>query len=141
VGYGFLSIPVFYGKSPFGTASEHKTWVEFLAFLKWVRRRYPCQQTLHVVLDNYGPHLKTEVRKWAAVHNIRFYLTPTDASWLNRIECHFAPLKKFALATSDFRGHGEQQRAIENYLSWRNGKRPVTMEPWRSHKRGQRQAA
>jgi len=125
----------------YGQFTLHKTWVEFLAFLKWVRRRYPSQQKLHVVLDNYGPHLKTEVRVWAALHNIRFYFTPTDASWLNRIEGHFTALRKFALETSDFRSHGDQQRAIEKYLSWRNGKRPVAMQPWTSHKHGQRQAA
>jgi transposase len=125
----------------YGQFTARKTWVQFLSFLKWVRRRYPRQQRLHVVLDNYGPHLKAEVLAWAAKHNIRFYLTPTEASWLNRIECHFTALKKFALDSSDFRWHGEQQQAIENYLSWRNRQRPVTMTPWKNAKRSQRPAA
>jgi transposase len=105
----------------YGQFRRRKTSVEFLAFLKWVRRRYPPHQILHIVLDNYGPHLKSEVREWAAAHNIRFYLTPTQASWLNRIECHLTALKKFALANSDFRSHEAQQQSIEDYLSWRNG--------------------
>lgn len=125
----------------YGRFTEHKTWVEFLAFLKWVRRRYPGHQVLHIVLDNYGSHLKTEVRAWATTHDIRFYFTPTEASWLNRIECHFTALKKFALENSDFRTHGEQQNAIEDYLSWRNRKRTLTVKPWKTHKRGQRRAA
>lgn len=54
---------------------------------------------------------------WAAAHNIRFYLTPTQASWLNRIECQFTALKKFALENSDFRTHEEQQQSIESYLT------------------------
>lgn len=125
----------------YGQFSPHKTWVEFLSFLKWVRRRYPSQQVLHIVMDNYGPHLKTEVRLWAATHNIRFYLTPTNASWLNRIECHLTGLKEFALRTSDHRSHQEQQQAIEDYLSWRNRARTLTMQSWKTFKRCQRQAA
>jgi transposase len=125
----------------YGRFFPRKTWAEFLAFLKWVRRRYPGQQTLHVVLDNYSPHLKTEVRDWAATHNVRFYFTPTNASWLNRIESHFTALKKFALDTSDFCTHEEQQESIEDYLSWRNGQGVLSMTSWRAWKRHQRKAA
>ena len=124
----------------YGRFFPRKTWVQFLAFLKWVRRRYPGGQTLHVVLDNYGPHLKTEVRDWAAAHNVRFYFTPTEASWLNRIESHFTALKKFALENSDFRTHEEQQESIEDYLSWRNGQGLLSMTSWRAWKRRQRKA-
>src|ERR1043166_5241885 len=125
----------------FGQFTYRKTWVEFLAFLKWVRRRYPRHQVLHVVLDNYGPHLKTEVRTWAATHNVRFYLTPTQASCLTRIECLFAALKKFALENSDFRSHEEQQQSIEDYLSWRTQQGVISMEAWKPKKHHQAKAA
>jgi transposase len=126
----------------YGQFTWHKTWVEFLGFLKWVRRRYPSTQVLHMVLDNYGPHLKAEVRAWAATHRVRFYFTPTEASWLNRIESHFTALKKFALDTSDHRSHEEQQQAIEDYLSWRNRKRLLAMQAWKRRPgRHQRKAA
>jgi transposase len=115
----------------YGQFTWHKTWVEFLEFLKWVRRRYPFSQVLHMVLDNYGPHLKAEVRAWAAAHRVRFYFTPTEASWLNRIESHFAALKKFALDTSDHLSHREQEQAIDDYLSWRNRKRLLAMQAWK----------
>jgi transposase len=124
-----------------GQFTRRKTWVEFLAFLKWVRRRYPSHQVLHIVLDNYGPHPKAEVREWASTHRVRFYFTPTNASWLNRIECHFAALKKFCLDNSDFRTHAAQQQVIEDYLMWRNGDGYISMRSWRTHKRHQAQAA
>ena len=124
-----------------GQFTTHKTWVEFLTFLKWVRRRYPPQQVLHIVMDNYGPHLKSEVQMWAALHKIRFYFTPTDASWLNRIECHFTGLKKFALTASDYRTHQEQQQAIKDYLDWRNRNRSLSMQSWKAHKRGHKPVA
>jgi hypothetical protein len=42
------------------------------------------------VLDNFSPHLTakkdTRVGDWAAANNVEFAYTPTDSSWLNRIE-------------------------------------------------------
>jgi transposase len=125
----------------YGQFTTRKTWVEFLSFLRWVRSRYPAWQKLHVVLDDYGTHLKWEVRMWALAHSIRFYFTPTNASWLNRIECHFTALRKFALEPSDHRSHAEQQQAIESYLTWRNRYRPLTRQPWQAYQRLHRQAA
>lgn len=116
----------------FGQFHRAKTWVEFLQFLKWLRRRYRKTETLHIVMDNYSPHLKAEVRDWAKANRVKFYLTPTNASWLNRIEAQFTALKKFALDNSDFRTHEEQQAAIESYLAWRNGRREIALEPWRA---------
>src|SRR5262249_9801055 len=79
-----------------GQFHARKTWVEFLGFLRWLRGRYPAWERLHVVLDNYGPHLKAEVVAWAWANKVRLYFTPTNASWLNRIECQFTQLKEFA---------------------------------------------
>jgi hypothetical protein len=73
---------------------------------------------------------------------ILFCFTPTAASWLNRIESHFAALKKFALDTSDHRSHEAQQEAILDYLDWRNRKRLLATRPWRPARfQHQRQAA
>lgn len=120
-------------KRLFGQFRCRKTWTDFLSFLKWLRRRYRRGEMLHIVLDNYKPHLKQEVLDWAKQHRVRFYFTPTNASWLNRIESQFTALKKFALDNSDFRTHEEQQQAIESYLAWRNGRRDIAVESWRSH--------
>lgn len=125
----------------YGRFTRRKTWVEFLSFLKWVRRRYPRDQVLHIVLDNYGPHLKTEVQAWAARHQIRFYFTPTQASWLNRIECHFTALKKFVLENSDHRSHEEQQQTLESYVRWRNGQRELSLQSWKAYQRHCNKAA
>lgn len=119
----------------FGIFAQEKNWVEFLRFLQWLRRRYRPSGTLYIVLDNVGYHTKQEVRKWAARHRIRFYFTPSNASWLNRIECHFTALRKFAVNNSDFRTHEEQQEAIEQYLAWRNGTRDISLKSWKSYRR------
>ncbi len=117
----------------FGQFYAQKTWREWLTFLKWLRRRYRSGETLHVVLDNFGTHLKEEVLRWVKTHHVKLYFVPTNASWLNRIESQFTALRKFALNNSDYHGHEEQQQAIESYLAWRNGRREIAIEPWRSH--------
>jgi transposase len=118
----------------FGRFTARKTWKEFLGFLRWLRRRYPREQRLYIILDNYKPHAKTEVVVWAATHNVKLIFTPTNASWLNRIECEFTALKKFALDNSDYTIHEDQQGAIESYLQWRNGKRMTATQSWEKFK-------
>jgi transposase len=122
----------------FGEFVSSKKAKEWLTFLKHLRRRYPSHEALHIVLDNYGTHIAVDTLKWAKSHNIKFYWLPTNASWLNRIECQFTALKKFALENSDFRTHEETEEAIKSYLDWRNGKRPIAMESWKSHIRKMR---
>lgn len=113
----------------------------FLGFLKWLRRRYRGRGTLHIVLDNIGFHRTREVLAYAAAHNIKFYWTPTGASWLNRIECHFAALRKFALDNTDYPSHDQQQAAIQQYLTWRNRRRTISIQDWPTHGHHHRQAA
>jgi transposase len=111
-----------------GQFTTQKTAVQWLGFLKWVRSLYPFWQTLHIISDNYPTHITASVREWVATHNIHFYFTPTNASWLNRIECHFAALKKFALRPSNHQTHDEQRHAIESYLEWHNGRRQISSQ-------------
>jgi transposase len=118
----------------FGRFTERKTWRDWLSFLRWLRRRYPKQERLHLVMDNFKPHSKGEVVAWARTHNVTFVFTPTNASWLNRIECQFTALRKFSLNTSDYTTHEDQQDAINSYLSWRNGQRSITTQAWHDFK-------
>src|SRR5712692_11934698 len=64
------------------------------------------------VTEGYSPHLSTNkdgrVGEWAAANNVEFAYVPTNASFLNRIECHFAALRYFALDGTDHRNHDEQ---------------------------------
>jgi hypothetical protein len=42
---------------------ERKRWIEFLAFLRQLRRRFLAGR-LSLILDNYDPHKKAQVRGW-----------------------------------------------------------------------------
>lgn len=46
--------------------------------------------------------------------------TPTNSSWLNRIEAQITALRYFALDGTDHAGHKEQGSIIRRYTIWRN---------------------
>jgi transposase len=124
----------------FGQFVEKKNWRTFLDFLKWVRRRYRSGEVLHILLDNASFHLKREVLEYAASHRIKFYFTPTGASWINRIECHFTAVRKFCLDDTDYASHDEMQAVIQRYFAWRNGSDTISVQDWQKHKRQYRKA-
>jgi transposase len=124
-----------------GTFAEKKNAATFLSFLRWLRGRYRSTEVLHVILDNASFHLTAEVMAYVASHRIRFYFTPTGASWLNRIECHFTALRKFTLDNTDYRSHEEMQQTMRRYLAWRNGAESLSITNWRHYRRTHRKAA
>jgi hypothetical protein len=77
-----------------------------------------------IVCDNFSPHLTTKkdkrVGQWAAASNIEIARTPTNSSWLNRVETQFTAIRYFALDGTDHVGHEEQGSMIRRYITWRN---------------------
>ena len=59
-------------------------------------------------------------RAMAAANNLELAYVPTNASFLNRIECHFTALRYFALNGTDHQSHEEQNSMIRRYIAWRN---------------------
>jgi transposase len=98
---------------------DRKRWQEFLDFCKQLRRRFPAGR-LYLICDNYGPHGKAEVRAWCGEHHIELVFTPSNASWLNWIECEFTALRYFTLDGSDYPSHTAQELAIARYIRWAN---------------------
>jgi transposase len=96
-----------------------KRWKEFLEFCKLLRRQWPTGR-LYLIMDNYGPHKRAEVRDWCADNDVELVFLPTNASWLNWIEAEFAALRYFALNGTDHATHTEQGKAIGGYVRWRN---------------------
>jgi transposase len=76
-----------------------------------------------IVCDNHFPHLSTRVDQrvgdWAAANNVEVTYTPTNSSWLNRIEAQFTALRYFALDGTDHHSHKEHGSMIRRYI-WRN---------------------
>lgn len=109
-----------------GQIKPRKRHQEFLAFLNYIRKRYPKEERLYIVMDNFSPHLHPKVQQWGKKNNIRFVFTPTNASWLNRIECHFGALRKFVFHDTNYQSHDELRKAIHAYIRWRNSHKKDT---------------
>ena len=103
-----------------GQVRKRKTHRDVLAVFQRLRACYPAGTRLYIVMDNFTTHRHARVRGYLARHNMEAVFTATYASWLNAIEAHFTPLKKFALSVSDDRDHRPRRRRIARYLTWRN---------------------
>ena len=80
----------------FGHVKPRKTRARFLEFCRYLRSLYPPEVRIAIICDNFSPHLSTardsRVGDWAAASNTEIAYTPTNASWLNRIEAQFTAL-------------------------------------------------
>jgi transposase len=108
----------------YGHIKPRKTRARFLEFCRYLRTLYPPDVQIAIVCDNFSPHLTTRkdkrVGQWAAANNVEIAYTPTNASWMNRIEAQFTALRYFALDGTDHTTHQEQASMIRRYIIWRN---------------------
>lgn len=109
-----------HGDELWGYVRPRKRRQETLDVLRRLRRRYPMPQRIHLILDNFSPHGTPEVRRWCRQNNVHLIWTPTNASWLNPIECQFTPVKEFVISNSDPGSHREQATALRRYAAYRN---------------------
>jgi transposase len=108
----------------YGHIKPRKTRARFLEFCRYLRSLYPPPVRIAIICDNFSPHLTTatdaRVGLWAAASNVEIACTPTNCSWLNRIEAQFTALRYFALDGTDHASHKEQASIIRRYIIWRN---------------------
>jgi transposase len=108
----------------FGHIKPRKTRTRFLEFCRYLRSLYPPSVRIAIVCDNFSPHLSTRkdrrVGTWATANNVEIAYTPTNSSWLNRIEAQFTALRYFTLDGTDHGSHTEQASMIRRYIIWRN---------------------
>ena len=91
-----------------------------LEFLKDIRRRYPPDVQVYLVMDGLSAHWTQEIRDWAAANHVGLLPTPTNASHLNRIECHFWAYVEFVINGSDYPDWDEFNKATQAYIRRRN---------------------
>ncbi|MGI5149439.1 family 43 glycosylhydrolase [Plantactinospora sp. CA-294935] len=85
----------------YGHIKKTKDRSKFLEFCRYLRSLYSADVRIAIVCDNYSPHLTTKrcrrVANWAEANNTEIAYTPTNSSWLNRIEAQFTALRYFTL--------------------------------------------
>jgi hypothetical protein len=108
----------------YGHIKKRKRRGEFLEFCRYVRSLHPAGARIAIVCDNFSPHLSTRkdkrVGQRAAASNVEIACTPTNSSWMNRLECQFTALREFTLNGTDHATHHEQGSMIRRYIAWRN---------------------
>ncbi|WP_433259457.1 IS630 family transposase (plasmid) [Streptosporangium sp. CA-135522] len=108
----------------YGHIKKTKNRSKSLEFCRYLRTLYPADVRIAIVCDNYSPHLTAKrcrrVAEWAEANNVEIAYTPTNSSWLNRIEAQFTALRYFALDGTDHPSHTAQGSMIRRYVIWRN---------------------
>ncbi|GAB3179520.1 transposase [Streptomyces incanus] len=107
-----------------GHIKKTKNRSKFLEFCRYPRSLYPADVRTAVVCDDFFPHLTTKrcrrVADWAAAGNVELAYSPTNSSWLNRIEAQFTALRCFTLDGTDHASHKAQGSMIRRSLIRRN---------------------
>ena len=99
----------------------HKNAGEVLAFYQQIRMRYPRRLRLYLIADNLSTHTTPTIREWAAGANTELVFTPTYASFLNRIECHFWGIGEFVINNADYPDWDALAKAMADHIRYRNG--------------------
>ena len=88
--------------------------VEFRAFLDQVEAAVPADLEVHLVLDDPKTHeTRLVAHGWLARRPRRhLHFTPTGASWLNLVECRFAPPSRRRLGRGALTGTADLEAAI-----------------------------
>jgi transposase len=94
---------------------------DMLAFMRQIRACYPARRRLYWIQDNLSANWVPDIRTYAAGHNIELVPTPTYASYLNPVECHFSALTQFVVANADYPNWESFALALARHVTYRNG--------------------
>ena len=116
----FAAMSYLEGKLIYRTEEKH-TQVEWLRFLKQIRREVPRDVDVHLIADNYSTHKHAKVKAWLKRHK-RFHMhfTPTSSSWMNLVERFFADLTEDCIRAGSLASVKELTDAITTCLAERN---------------------
>jgi len=94
---------------------------DMLAFMAQIRSCYPARQRIHWIQDNLSANWVPDIRAFAATNNMDLVPTPTYASYLNPVECHFSVLTQFVVAGADYLDWDAFAFALARHITYRNG--------------------
>jgi transposase len=104
-----------------GRLRAHKNAAEVLGFYRQIRMRYAPALRIYLIADNLSTHKTPAIREWAATSNVEPVFTPTYASFLNRIECHFWAIGEFVIKNADYPDWNTLAKAMADHITYRNG--------------------
>ena len=89
----------------------------------WAQQSRP--ERLRATYSQHGwvrsAHKTPDIRHWAQDSNVELVFTPTYASFLNRIECHFWAIGEFVVNNADYPDWDACKKAMADHIHYRNG--------------------
>src|SRR4051812_30394870 len=92
-----------------------------LAFMTQIRAAIPAHRRIYWIQDNLSANWTPDIRAFAAATRIELVATPTYASYLNPVECHFFPINEFVVNTADYVDRDAFAWALARHVQHRNG--------------------
>jgi transposase len=93
---------------------------DVLVFMRQIRLAYPARQRIFWIQDNLSANWVPEIRSFAAGNRIELVATPTYASYLNPVECHFSALSQFVVCNADYLDWDAFGYALAHHVRYRN---------------------
>ena len=94
---------------------------DMLAFMAQIRHCYPTRQRIYWIQDNLSANWVPDIRTFAANNRIELVPTPTYASYLNPVECHFSVISQFVVCNADYLDWDAFAFALARHITYRNG--------------------
>ncbi len=94
--------------------------IDMLGFMRQIRLAYPARQRIYWIQDNLSANWVPPIRAYAAANRIDLVPTPTYASYLNPVECHFSALTEFVVCNADYLDWDAFGHALANHIRYRN---------------------
>jgi transposase len=130
----------YYHGTFFGRLRRRKTAKNILSFFRELRRHYPAEQRIHIIMDNLSAHSTEDIVKWAKENRVSFAPTPTNASWLNPVECHIGDIQRLALKDTNYTKWPEVDAALQSAIRYKNAHRKEMLENREKRKKDKRTA-
>src|SRR5438093_49986 len=92
-----------------------------LAFMAQIRGSFPASRRIYWIQDNLSANWTPDIRKYAAANKIELVPTPTYASYLNPVECHFSAISQFVICNADYLDWDAFAFALARHITYRNG--------------------
>jgi transposase len=104
-----------------GQCHQRHRHQEYLKFLRQLDKEFPPKIDLHLIVDNYGTHKHSNVKKWLEKHSrFKVHFTPTSSSWLNLVERWFGALTAKEIRRGVFESVPDLIQTIEAYIQANN---------------------
>jgi transposase len=93
---------------------------DVLTFMRQIRLAYPARTRIYWIQDNLSANWVPPIRAFAAANRIELVPTPTYASYLNPVECHFSALSQFVVCNADYLDWDAFGFALARHVRYRN---------------------